>query len=522
MKKVSLFILIPFFLWCSCTEKTYNYYLTVEKGSLAGVVEPTESGARVSAWQGKEVTFTYIDSTGYFILSDLPVGTYTIKVEAEGYTTYESKIYTVYEGGVTTVGTVTLSPFPDLISSVYPQDKAVGVPLYIDLRVYFKKPMNKESVEDAFSIDPATEGTLSWGDYTRPEGRHLEFNPTLNLLPFVLYTVTFDTLAQDTAGNHLSRPFSFSFTTAGVGVDNFYPGNNQVDVPTDIYITIYFNTTMNHQKVEDAFNIEPPTVGNLQWYRSGDKGGGGGRDHLMFRPDPFFKTNTSYTVTLDSTAQDTNGVSIYEPLSFSFTTEKLKVDWTHPGDEWDGISTGEVIIIRFNAAMNRTDTETAFSIIPEIEGSFQWPDPGQLTFDPDQVLASNSLYNITIDSSAQDTEGTKLPQSYHFSFTTREIEISSTSPASGANYVDPHANVEINFNTDMDQLSVVNAFWMIDSDSNEIAGTFFWYGLNKLTFNPESSLTPGEEYTVTVSTDATDLWGINMPEEFVLWFKIRP
>jgi len=127
-----------------------------------------------------------------------------------------------------------------------------------------------------------------------------------------------------------------------------------------------------------------------------------------------------------------------------------------------------------------------------------------------------------VDSSAHDIYGMRLADSFSFSFTTDRIRIPSTSPSSGATYVEPNVNIEIYFNTDMDQSSVVNAFKMMDSDSAEVEGEFIWSDLRRFTFDPGSSLALDEEYRVTISVDATDIRGVNMPEEFVLWFKTRP
>lgn len=625
MKKILLFILVPFLFWCSCTEKTYNYYLTEEKGSLAGVVEPAESGARVSAWQGKEVAFTYVDSAGYFIITDLPVGTYAIKVEAEGHSTYESKPnYTVYGGGTTTVGTITLNPFPDLISSVYPPDKAVDVSVCVSIQIHFKESMDKESVIDGFSISPAIQGSFDWKDKPGYYGTVLEFNPAYNLLPGTAYIIELDTQVQDTAGNHLTQPFSFSFTTVGVGIERFSPPDGQTDVGTDIYIYIYFTTVMNRQSVEDAFSIDPPTSGSFEWDespKSRKKVLEGSADRLWFKPDGFLKTSTLYTVTLDTTAQDTSGVGISESLQFSFTTEDLRIRSTYPRDGYTGlrttsrisvcfntminkasaeeafstsppvvgdfiwrqdltcfdfvsrsgylaanttyqvkidttasdlyddhlsetyqfsftteeislihlpydnstgISTSTGIRVSFNTGMNPESVENGFSITPAVEGSFAWSMTRQFNFGPSQVLASNTLYTVNIDSSAQDMYGAILGRSYSFSFTTEEIRITLTNPRDGATYVDPDANIEIYFNTDMDQASVVDAFKMMDSDSVEVEGGFTWSDLRRFTYDPSSSLALDEEYTVSISTDALDVTGVPMPEEFVLWFKTRP
>lgn len=625
MKKILLILLVPLVFWCGCTEKTYNYYLEMEKGSLAGVVEPAESGARVSAWQAKEVAFTFIDSTGYFIITDLSVGTYTIKVEAEGYTTYESKPnYTIYGGGTTTVGTITLNPFPDLISSVYPPDKAVDVPVYVSIQIHFKESMDKESVIDGFSISPAIQGSFDWKDKPGYYGTVLEFNPAYNLLPGTAYMIELDTQVQDTAGNHLTQPFSFSFTTVGVSIERFSPPDGQTDVNTDIYIYIYFTTVMNRQSVEDAFSIDPQTSGSFEWDespKSRKKVLEGSADRLWFKPDGFLKTSTLYTVTLDTTAQDTSGVGISESLQFSFTTEDLRIRSTYPRDGYTGlrttsrisvcfntminkasaeeafstsppvvgdfiwrndltcfdfvsrsgylaanttyqvkidttasdlyddhlsetfqfsftteeislinlpydnstgISTSTDIRVSFNTAMNPESVMNAFSSTPDMEGNFNWSMLRQFTFNPDQILASNTLYTVVIDTSAMDAYGIKLTNSYSFSFTTAEIRITLTDPENGATYVDPHVNIVIYFNTDMDQASVVDAFKMMDSDSTEVEGVFGWPELDRLIFNPSPSLASNEEYTVTISTEAADIRGVNMPKEFVLWFKTRP
>lgn len=627
MKKILPFVLITFLVWCSCTEKTYNYYLTQEMGALAGVVEPPESGARVSAWQAKEVAFTFIDSTGYFIIADLSVGTYTIKVEAEGYTTYESKPnYTVYGGGTTTVGTISLKPFPDLISSVYPPDKAIDVSVWTSIRIIFRNVMNKESVINAFSITPTTEGTFYWKDKPGSYyGTVLEFHPPHILLNSTAYTIELGTTAQDTAGNQLAKPFSFSFTTAGVGIERFSPPDGQTDVGTDIYISIYFTTVMDHQSVEEAFSIDPPISGVFYWGespKSRKKVLGGNPDRVWFKPDNYLKTNTLYIVTLDTTAQDTNGISIFEPLQFSFRTEDLKIKSTYPGDgytgvgvaksrisvcfntmmnraaaeeafstsppvagdfTWNqdltcfnfvprldylaantiyqveidtiasdlygdhlseiyqfsfttegitliylpydnsiGVSTSTGVRVSFNTAMNQESVMNAFTITPAVEGRFVWSAARQFQFVPDRVFGSNTLYAVNIDSSAEDMYGASLGRIYSFSFTTEEIRITLTNPENGATYVDPGVNIVVYFSTDMDQASVVDAFKMMDSDSAEVEGVFGWPELDRFIFNPYPSLASNEEYTVTISTEAADIRGVNMPKDFVLWFKTRP
>lgn len=502
----------------------------------------------------------------------------------------------------------------------------MDVPIYASIQIYFKESMDKESVTGGFSISPAVEGSFYWKDKPGYYGTVLEFSPAYNLLPGTTYIIELDTQVQDTAGNHLTKPFSFTFTTVGVGIERFSPPDGQTDVGTDICISIYFTTVMDHQSVEKAFSIDPPISGSFHWGeppKSRKKILGGNGDRLWFKPDNYLKTNTLYAVALDTTAQDTGGIGISEPLQFSFTTENLRVKGAYPKDGYTGVRTTSRISVCFNTVMNRASAEEAFStspqvvgdfnfiwrqdltcfdfvsrsgylaanttyqvkidttasdlygdhlsetyqfsftteeitlihlpydnsigvststgirvsfntamnqesvmdafsISPVVKGYFAWSMPRQFTFFPEEVLASNTRYTVNMDSSAADAYGASLGRSYCFSFTTAEIRITLTNPENGATYVDPNASIEIYFNTDMDQASVVDAFRMIDSDSAEVEGAFAWSDLDRFIFNPSLSLALDEEYKVTISTDALDVRGVPMPEPFVLWFKTRP
>jgi hypothetical protein len=141
---------------------------------------------------------------------------------------------------------------------------------------------------------------------------------------------------------------------------------------------------------------------------------------------------------------------------------------------------------------------------------------------PNDVLASNSNYAVSIDSVAEDLYGSKLGEVFTADFNTAPIRISYTSPVNGATYVNPLTNISIGFNTSMDQLATVNAFRMIDSDSNLVGGSFTWQGLNYLNFYPDTILENNKEYVVTVSDQAKDIHGIAMPKPFKLWFKTKP
>ena len=78
------------------------------------------------------------------------------------------------------------------------------------ITVVFSEPMDRTSVETAFSINPDMNGAFSWS----ADSRTLTFLPDRSLDPSTTYVVFIDSRARDAAGNPLSGAYSFSFTTA--------------------------------------------------------------------------------------------------------------------------------------------------------------------------------------------------------------------------------------------------------------------------------------------------------------------
>ncbi|UCH88317.1 MAG: right-handed parallel beta-helix repeat-containing protein [Thermoplasmata archaeon] len=86
------------------------------------------------------------------------------------------------------------------------------------------------------------------------------------------------------------------------------------------------------------------------------------------------------------------------------------------------IPVGTNIEITFNKDMNHSSVEGAFSINPSIKGKFSWIGP-VMAFDPDELLAFNTTYSVTIDTTATDLDGKSLSNIYSWDFTTEIYEI---------------------------------------------------------------------------------------------------
>ena len=100
---------------------------------------------------------------------------------------------------------------PSIISAL---PSSSDIALSEDIQIVFDMPMNKSSVESAFSINPNVQGTFSWTENT------LLFNPVQGFGYNTVYTVTIGTQACDVNGNNMGcGSYTFSFTTKSEPVD---------------------------------------------------------------------------------------------------------------------------------------------------------------------------------------------------------------------------------------------------------------------------------------------------------------
>ncbi len=109
------------------------------------------------------------------------------------------------------------TPAPDTtapaVLAVAPGAGATDVPRGTSVDVTFSEAMDTAATAGAFSLIRAGDtqpvvGTLSWN------GTTLSLDPTLDLEPSTSYTATVSVAAGDAAGNALSAPSTWSFTTA--------------------------------------------------------------------------------------------------------------------------------------------------------------------------------------------------------------------------------------------------------------------------------------------------------------------
>lgn len=465
MKSLILCLLLIFF-FSSCEEKIIyeqdpRFFNDAFHGDIVGKVKQKESAAMVIVSQEAPLDSVQINPVdGVFRFQELKVGNYDLEVRAENYRITKRCNVKVEGAGTTYIGEIDLSTVPDLISSYYPEDRAEIVynnRFYrLTVSVMFTQPMDRESVEKAFSTDPPSEGVFYWGQYTRQpswiyysaddsyigarDGKNAGFDPGATITTYsritsftyrmaqkdcytdTTYRISLSTEAQDTSGNHLRFPLKFSFSTVqssstlnGIMTS---PEHGDLDIEPISYngISISFPRNMDQPSTEQALTMTPNMDKIFIWPKF---------NQMMIYTGGYFYADTTYTINIDSVAKDLDGEKLGYPFSFSFRTAPVRVRSSYPRNAQLFCDPDDPIKVYFNTNMLKSTLQKAFSISPAIAGTVDWEynydryDKTCLKFTPSQNFRLNTKYTVTVSTAAADMFGKKMKAPFTFSFITR-------------------------------------------------------------------------------------------------------
>ncbi|PIP77809.1 MAG: hypothetical protein COW85_07060 [Ignavibacteria bacterium CG22_combo_CG10-13_8_21_14_all_37_15] len=452
-----LAFLALFFFGCKETivqeQLPKEYTNDLLHADLVGKVIQKNSKATVIVSQVMPIDSVEINPIdGSFTFRDLRKGNYDVTIRADNYRIY-SKANVMLDGGsIVYFGEIDLSSVPDLVESFYPENN--GEIVYdwrygrISVSILFTHPMDRESVEKAFSVEPAVEGIFYWGSYTQApmygffadaktgfdNGATITtFSKVTSMTysfarkdsyPDTAYTVTIGTTAKDTAGNFLRFPLNFKFKTVqSYSTQNGIltnPVHGDVDVSPLNYnysgITVTFPRRMNKSSVEGSTQVSPQMNTIFLWPEE---------NVLRIYTGGPFLSDTTITVTIDKSAKDKDGIEIGLTFTFSFRTAALNIENTSPNNGQLFVTPTEPFRINFNNYVTLSSAKTAISISPQASGTisyggyYPYEQMNQIIFTPGSALQANTKYTVTIASTVTDMYGNKMKLPYSFSFVTR-------------------------------------------------------------------------------------------------------
>lgn len=464
MKRLLTYVACTVLLFVGCKDKVVENYYTDDKiyhndllhGDLLGRVLQKESGAIVIVSQLAPLDSIVINPVdGSFEFLDLRAGNYDLTIRSNNYRYYYLKNVIITGGAVKYLGDIDLSKVPELVSSYYPQDKDEIVYDWrygrISVSITFTQPMDRESVEKAFSTSPASDGVFIWGQYTwapysslyvladaytgaRSEpGATITTYSKVSSFTYVLankdcysdtsYTITLTTAAKDTAGNHLRFPLIFTFRTVqsyttiyGIQSSPMYGDGNVTPYPNS-GIRITFPRRMDQASTEAATTVDPSMNKIYLWPEENVL--------LIYTGGPFI-ADTTISVHIAAYALDKDGIALGKDYNLWFHTAPFAVQYVSPQNAQLFVSPTQSISITFNSYVKLATAQSFIQISPPVAGTFSYggyyPDyeiPQTVIFTPSSGMAANTKYTVTVTTDVRDLYDSKLKQPYAFSFVTR-------------------------------------------------------------------------------------------------------
>lgn len=288
----------------------------------------------------------------------------------------------------------------------------------------------------------------------------------------------------------------------------FIPSRGAKNVSLTAPCGIVFNTPMEHNSIENNFDISPNIQGYFQWEDTETT------STLYFYPTSRYRAHTTYTFSLTTGARTISGDSLAFAVSSNFVTEPVQILSSNPENGATYINPGTSIYFRFNTAMERTSVENAFSLEPNVDGYFIWHNNESFSYYLHSKLATSTFYFADISTNAKDIYGTSIIDIFSIEFAVEPLAIQYNYPQNGSTAIPRNTSIQIAFNTDVNQNLAESAFAI----SPSVAGSFSWSDLSRFTFTPEQNLQANRNYTVIITTTCTDISGVPLPDNFQFTF----
>ena len=310
------------------------------------------------------------------------------------------------------------------------------------------------------------------------------------------------------------------------------PANGATSVALDKIISITFNEGINPATITPAaFTLVDATGANARKVSTSEVIGSLSYDPTTFTvsytPKNKLKPNLAYTASVATTIKDLTGNALQVNYIWTFTTGASlspTVTTTEPLNNATGVFLNTKVAAAFSTAMNPSSITTSSFLLKQgstaIAGTVSY-NGTKAYFVPTSPLTSNTLYTSTITTAAKDVAGTTLLFDYVWSFTTGTISapaVTVTDPANQGTGVPLNKVINVTFSEAMNPLTVTSSSFTLMNGATSIPGTVNYAGTSA-TFTPSANLLSGTTYTATITTQAKNVAGTPIANDFVWSFS---
>ncbi len=172
----------------------------------------------------------------------------------------------------------------------------------------------------------------------------------------------------------------------------------------------------------------------------------------------------------------------------------------------------DAVELTFDRPMDQPSVEQAFSLLrsdgASIPGDFSWPGGNVVQFQPGQPLEKASVYQASLDGSAQGADGIALRDPFSFRFTTvTPMQVSQVFPVNGTRDIDPGSRITVMFNRPIVPLGIAEDQSKLPQPltfAPAVNGKGEWLNTSVYVFQPDPPLKTGTTYSVTVVKGLAD------------------
>ncbi len=203
------------------------------------------------------------------------------------------------------------------ITKTDPTDGQSGVSRTAPITFQFDQPMNKSSVQAAFSLKRTANGERVAGSFSWV-GNLLRFTPSSTLAAARVYTAAVGTGARNAAGFPLAAAKAWTFTTTPQPlVTLVHPSDGATGVSRSSPVLVLFDQEMDKQSAQAAFTLRRTkdsgvVPGTFVWF---------GRA-LIFRPTSPLAAGVTYTARETNQARNVAGRPLESGRTWVFTAAR--------------------------------------------------------------------------------------------------------------------------------------------------------------------------------------------------------
>jgi len=427
-------------------------------------------------------------------------------------------VFTTGEFGDTTA--------PEVTSTVPVRD-ATGVASNASVAAVFTEAMDPMTV---------TTGTFTIFDGIVPvygavtySGVTATFVPEHPFADETVFTATIGERATDLAGNRLAEDYTWTFTSGTAPdvtaprVTSTVPANGALNAPFNNALTATFSESMQSTTLSTTtfrlFDGPDPVTGTVAYAGVS----------ATFTPADPLEAFTTYTARISGTVLDLAGNAMGDEYVWSFTTGFVP-DTTPPVITSTSPFAGE-LLVAFNKSITATFSESMapltintvtfvlFDDATPVAGSVTYTGV-VATFNPAVDLEPMTTYTATVRAEVTDLAGNAMGVDRTWTFQTGPIpdtqapRVTFTVPEDDATGVGVDTSIAAIFSEEMNAATITTANFTVQQLDVVVVGTVSYTGITA-TFRPSVSLLPMTTYSATITTEAEDLAGNALVQNYV-------